>query len=332
VPDQDDQNQGDLATLIEVPEALRLHELAGSGKLSFSKDGIVGTRIYQVPVVHPVTGVHYLDWIADMLGRPATKDTAKAYPDVFDEDNLDWLFALECETTPIEGFLAGTRQAPPGEDPESDAVKQRKAKNKSGVARARYKAVVATFKYAALSVNESIKGAVDVLSLPGESFGWSHKAPGVLDFQALPAFPQAPDVLREDVGRLVPKGTYNFELHQVYAPQFLKLFGLLGKVNKTPFLDFPTAALLLASVEGRRSYTPTGLKTYDLQFEFLTNLNPGGHVALYRSDKGEFWIPRTLAKTADDVLGQQKDPAKPPAPEHDLIFRPADFSIIFEFF
>lgn len=242
-------------------------EKAGSGVVSFTKAGIVGTRIFDVPWFRD-DGTTWLDDVQYLVGKtvldPNTNRPVRTPPDVFSDD-LSFLFCQEVQLTgdTMRGYDTSTRS------------------------RIGYRSAILNCKYMPLQINESLSLSAQSLTLPGTAFAWTNSA---TDPAAAPSSVEA-DRLTEPVGLLQPQAEYVLERQQILAPDLLALLGFVGTCNSTEFIGFAARTLLMTGAEGRRTYLPNGSVAWDITFRF--SYNPREHVKLFRPKTSRYEYLKT---------------------------------------
>jgi hypothetical protein len=261
--------------LAEVVKADRPHEMPGSGKMTMSKAGIVGTRIYSIPWVDSVDGTTWWQFCGNILGNPTKNLLPESFSDeIVDINGKPFLFCTEAD---LEGETI-------------DGI--------DDFGKLKYKRAIVKAKYSAIDMAERLSINGQILTEKGKNFSWAGTS---ID----DPFPAVPKPLTEDVGKLVPLGEYTFEKHQVLLPNFYQILGLVGTVNKFPVLGFPPEGLLFVGAEAQRTWLPAGVKVWDMKYNFLTNFGQGGFLQQYRAELARYEYIKTIA-FGDDLNDQDQ--------------------------
>ncbi len=300
-----------------------IKELEGSGAINFTKEGIVGTRIYLVPFVLPDRYTYY-DFVQALLGWTyvdAANNTVAIPPDVFSRE-MNWLICQEASVEPR--MLAGNEEAHDNRVPTWPTLREMAANGcmfpnynalwtafpngtvepmSSGpqplLPRAMHKHVAITAKYAPFDTEETISISGKTLSVPGGAYAFTSPD----DPTATVPAANARETVPYDVQIPFPFEERSIQKRQVWNPNFAQIRGLMGKVNANWFMGYPPRTILVMGCEAHRTYAPNGTRTWNLNFKLL--FNPKEHVRIYNRKTTRYEYIRSVQ--TGEFLFQETD-------------------------
>lgn len=246
---------------------VEMKEYAGSGKVTYTRAGWKGERIFEVP------WSQWMDFANALVGYSVLSSEGfpvYTLPDVFSE-GMPWMFCRELAVEGIEGLIRGQ---------DDDIL----------TPRITYERAKLTATYYPLDMDVEFRGSGEIIQLPGSAYAWLgiDIRKGLADVYPLGNFNQStpPDTTSIDIvsptqniGKLLPGGEFSLVKHYVPAPYFSQLLSIENCVNDNAFLGFQPTTLLCTNLDSRRTWTLLGVPVWDITFKFIWK--PNGWLSLY---------------------------------------------------